>query len=91
MTLTVADLDALAEREGVGVYPKSGTKAEKIEALQAAGVELPADSAADASATYTTRHAANKAFFELPADQRADVKVARDPDTGLFSITQRGR
>jgi hypothetical protein len=89
--LTVADLDSLAESEGVEDYPKSGTKAKKLEALEAAGVDLPEDDAGSSDKTFTTRHAANIAFFKLPAEKRADVKVGRDPKSGLFSIVARGK
>lgn len=37
--LTVAKLDALAEEHGVEDYPANGKKADKVAALEAAGVE----------------------------------------------------
>jgi hypothetical protein len=89
--LTVADLDSLAESEGVEGYLKSATKAEKIAALEAAGVKLPEGDDEPDDGTYPTRWHANKAFFKLPAEKRADVKVSRDPKSGLFSIAARGK
>lgn len=41
--------------------------------------------------TYPTRHAANVAYFKLPAEKRAGLKVSRDPKSGLFSVVARGK
>lgn len=41
--------------------------------------------------TFTSRHAANVAYFKIDAEKRADVKVTRDPKSGLFSIVARGK
>jgi hypothetical protein len=57
---------------------------------KASGSE-PSESKPKKAETYSTRHAANVAFFQLDGDKRAGLKVGRDPKTGLFSIVARGK
>lgn len=70
-THTVAELDELAEANAVADYPASGNKAEKVAALQAAGL-------LEAAAT-AYRLQLRESFFDEGVTPTADFTVSEPP------------
>ena len=81
---TVPELDALAEEHDVLDYPADGLKADKVAALEAAGVELDAEP----PRVYRLQ-LSDEVEGAVAAFQMGDRNVELDADNPVFETTDR--